>query len=385
MPVDAKGQLIGYLYQIQYSLKLLVSSEDYNVRIAIENIDDINLIGQSEQTIYQLKHSIANSKISNSSVNFWKTIYNWLIFSKDNNIDTTKFIMVTNMSSTNDSIIRSINNQELDEAVIEINKIIKTSASVSNKTYFDYISKTDELVLKELLTNVVVLVDQENISELKPKIMHELKFAVSKLYLEDFYQRLLGFWYDACLSALHTPNESFINYEVLYSKIVDLSQEYRRDNLPSYEEVTEQVELEEDKYEDKVFVKQLELINISSKRITHAIYDYYKAQYLRSNWTRLGFLVPGELEKYEKKLIREWENLYYAMIEEIGHTKKTENELSVMRRKLYNSVISLDERIREKFNKSYFMTGNYHMLADNYEVGWHEKYKSILLEGDENV
>lgn len=52
----------------------------YN-EIVIEYKDDICLIGDDNKTLCQLKTITAeNKRITNSSSNLWKTIYNWICY-----------------------------------------------------------------------------------------------------------------------------------------------------------------------------------------------------------------------------------------------------------------------------------------------------------------
>src|SRR5690606_36954653 len=69
--------------------------------------------------------------------------------------------------------------------------------------------------------------------------------------------------------------------------------------------------------EKRIFVEQLRLISLKDRNIRKAINDYMKAYYNRSRWVRKELLYDDDLEKYEGKLIEEWERHFDAMLEDL--------------------------------------------------------------------
>ena len=105
-------------------------------------------------------------------------------------------------------------------------------------------------------------------------------------------------------------------YEVS-DKLAALADEYKSDNLPiTFRGKTPDGEIDID-VDDRLFVRQLRDIGISSARIRIAILDYYRAYEQRSAWTRENLLVSDELEDYEDRLEDEWARFRDVVFEDL--------------------------------------------------------------------
>ena len=84
-------------------------------------------------------------------------------------------------------------------------------------------------------------------------------------------------------------------------------------------------------YLEKTFVEQLKLIDVNHNRVVHAIRNYYRAFEQRSRWMREDLLYVRELERYEERLIEEWDLMFEQMRDELGEAA-AEKAKSVLRR-----------------------------------------------------
>ena len=87
----AKGQMYGYLYQIDRVLYWLSVSPENSI-VSIETDDDVVIRlqqGEDIETIYEQDKASIKKKypFSNTNKNLWKSITNWLTLIKTNNID----------------------------------------------------------------------------------------------------------------------------------------------------------------------------------------------------------------------------------------------------------------------------------------------------------
>ena len=79
---SAKGQMYGYLYQIDRALLWLSRCPDDSI-VSIETDDDIVVRlenGDSIETIYEQDKASVKKRypFTNTNVNLWKTLSNWL-------------------------------------------------------------------------------------------------------------------------------------------------------------------------------------------------------------------------------------------------------------------------------------------------------------------
>jgi hypothetical protein len=124
-------------------------------------------------------------------------------------------------------------------------------------------------------------------------------------------------------------------------------------------------------------VRQLALIKAGKKRIAAAIRDYYRAFEQRSRWLRNDLLLVGDLDKYERRLIEEWEIVFEAMRDEVGADAADD-----AKEKAARDVFTWAERvsipIRPRVTEPFVTRGSLHMLADEVRLGWHPEFRDRL-------
>ncbi len=69
---------LGYLYQVRYGLMLIVSEQNQDAKLLIEEIDDISIDTPDSLNVYQTKlHINSVASLTNASPDLWKTIRVW--------------------------------------------------------------------------------------------------------------------------------------------------------------------------------------------------------------------------------------------------------------------------------------------------------------------
>jgi hypothetical protein len=209
--------------------------------------------------------------------------------------------------------------------------------------------------------------------------------SIKREFRDPIFERLEGWWQDAVL-ALLTGKRSLpiYGYEVS-DKLTAFADEYKSDNLPiTFRGKVPEGEIDTEN-DDRLFVRQLREIGISSVRIRNAILDYYRAYEQRSAWARENLLVSGELEEYEDRLEDEWSRYRDVVFE----TLDQDSAESVMReagRRLYQwadlesgNISTL--RIRERVTEPYVVRGSFHILANMTplpRIYWHPLFLGRL-------
>ena len=132
------------------------------------------------------------------------------------------------------------------------------------------------------------------------------------------------------------------------------------------------------------FVRQLELIGLTSARIRTAQEDYYRAVAQRSRWVKDSLIDIPELAAFESRLQAAWQAMYLIALEAMGECQ-LEEELRKKGWSLYNSAQTEAPAnsglwVRPQFQASYMTTGSFHVLADKEppRVGWHPQYVQRL-------
>jgi len=388
---SAKEPSLGYFYQIKYALYILLthSKEMDNPRVRIENLDDIEIEDINSLHLLQTKLHIKNkANLTDSSVDFWKTIRIWSEYINNNTIDleNTIFNLITTEEIPDSSILYKFkSNITIDSEVSDtIKKLDEISINSENKTnakaYLAYQTLSFENK-KSLIQKIRILDNSIGITEIDSKIKNELIYSTYPSTIDSFLEILDGWWFHKSIENLTTQIDHISSSE-LQLKIANIRDTFQADNLPNH--FPNQLEITDEDVEDlkeRNFLKQLELIKVkaSSRAIKRAISDFRRAFEQRSKWLRLQLLNPEEEEKYDVKLYNYWKNIYDLMCDEAE--EKSAEELIVLGKGFYIEQFAKtcpQIKIREKFNEDFLTRGSYQMLADSKKIGWHPNYKDEL-------
>ncbi|MEP0868831.1 hypothetical protein NDA01_03345 [Trichocoleus desertorum AS-A10] len=383
---SANAPALGYLYQIRYSLLVLLQKIRYEpeIEISIEQLDDVAFEKEGEPIeLFQLKHHInTRASLSNASSDLWKTIRVWSEYLVKNpgSFNDLLLILITTSNAPNSSIadkLRRNDKREETQALEDLIDVATDSSSESNAPcYRAFLSLSDEQ--KQLLISKIYIVDASpNIQDVERKILREI--SVASRFPEALKTRLEGWWFKRAVDHLADTNRNTIKGFELQSKIYDLQDEFRPENLPNdFPEIVEMNE-EELNEDERLFVEQLRLILIGQTRLRIAIGDYYRAFHQRSKWLNEGLLFPGELEKYESYLVGEWRRQFEIMREDMGESSLTQERMAELGKALFRwAETSSFTPIRPNFLDSFLSRGSYHMLANKFQIGWHPEFTERL-------
>lgn len=385
---QATEQMLGYLYQVRYALALLLDNDNANSQISIEKFDDIAFSenGLPIQLI-QLKHHVKRyGNLTDSSTDLWRTINVWIdaIVESPEILNETEFLIITTAAAPDDtaaSCLRKDENRDVELAYEKLKAICTSSKNEEHAKYYNAFFKTDQAIIKRLINQICVIDGASNIIDVERDLRKQIRYSCIPKYENQICERIEGWWYKKAIEALCSDTPIFITQRQIRSLIVSISQEYTDDNLPI--NIFEIDDLKESDLgpNEKIFYEQLKLICLGNRRMQTALRDYYRAFKQRASWVRNDLLYVNELEKYEQRLIDEWEHSFYAMEDDLSeYSGITENEKVREGRKLFYDIEKKDIRIRPKCQEAFVMRGSYHMLANQLRVGWHIDFYDRLKE-----
>jgi hypothetical protein len=124
-------------------------------------------------------------------------------------------------------------------------------------------------------------------------------------------------------------------------------------------------------------------VGTGDNRIQFAKRDYYRAFTQRSKWARLNLLFDGEMSRFEKTLVEEWQPKFHKMCDDLC---KEIDAKAVQRagQELYHWVETQARFPFRTVTARFISVGSYHMLANEVRVGWHRDYVSLLRPAGES-
>ena len=387
---QASKQMLGYLYQVRYALALLMKNDNADFQISIEKFDDVAFSkdGVPKQLI-QLKHHIQRQgSLTDGSTDLWRTLKVWIdvVSESPDILSGTEFLIVTTAiapDGTVASCLKKDKNRNAEGAYEKLKDVYLRSENKDHKKYYEAFLKTDETIVKCLISQICVIDGASDIIDVEKDFRKQIRYSCIPKYENQICERLEGWWYKKAIEALCSDTPIFVTQSQVRSFIVSVSQEYSDDNLPI--DIFDIGNLQENDLSasEKIFYEQLKLICLGSRRMQTALRDYYRAFKQRANWVRNDLLYVNELEKYEQRLIDEWEHAFAAMEDDLaGYSGVTEKEKIKEGCRLFSEIEKKDIRIRLKCQEAFVMRGSYHMLANQLKVGWHidfyDRLKKLL-------
>ena len=392
---SAGEQGLGYIYQARLALlQLLQLSED--TAVFLEKDDDLDFIdGDGGKSLASLKHKAVGDRLTNLSVDFWKSVNIWLArYKRDGRAESNlQFFLFTTGTVSGDSFLaRLLPDQPVVLGDVATLTELADSALAKSRsprirqiaTAFDELSDSEKL---DFLERILILDASPRIEDI-PAIIRDKHLRTIRLEHREFlFERLEGWWTDIVIKQLSgAKTEGIFGYEVS-DKLSDFAEEYKTDNLPITFRGKKPAEEFDTESDPRLFVAQLREIGVSSSRIRSAILDYYRAFEQRSAWARENLLVSGEVEEYEDRLADEW-NRYKDVVFEKLNDDSAEDALREAGATLYNwaefetgKIDSL--RIRARVTEPFVLRGSYHILADASpapRVYWHPRFLDRLAK-----
>ena len=385
---SATGSLIGYLFQCRYalleSLRRLRTTQEFTV--SLETLDDVVFEANGDPPeLLQTKHHLNRAaNLTDASPDLWKTLRIWCEGLSNGTIpgDSTFFLITTGQAPEGSAAqyLRANEDRDISKALERLSATAESSTNQDNEKAYTAFRGLSEDDRRKLVTAMVVVDGVPAIANLDAALREIVFYAVERRFLDPFLERLEGWWLRRAIKHL-TRAETIapILSEELVAETTRLREQFKQDNLPIDDEIL-RASVDASGYQDKIFVHQLRLIEVGNSRIFHAIRNYFRAFEQRSRWIREDLLLVGELDRYEDRLIEEWDLLFQRMRDELGDETA---ELAKTRAAttLYHWVeTGVHLPIRPGVNEPSISRGTYQMLADSMRVGWHPDYAELLKQ-----
>jgi len=385
---SAGDQALGYIYQFRYALFQTLRLSEKAV-CYIERDDDIDFSDPDEGRILaSLKHKAPGDALTDLSPDFWKSVRIWLAFylTSDISSEFVSFYLFTTGTVVDGSLLETfLPNGKKDEGLTKrIRKTLAGSESKLIKKTIDLLAMLPEEKWTDFFRRITIFDSQERIQDIPKLIMNERFRPIREQLRVPVYERLEGWWINACIELLtNTRIEPLRGFEVS-EKLAAIAQEFRDDNLPIDFADAEPEEGVSPETDDRFFVRQLRSVGLKSDRIRRAILDYYRAFQQRNSWLREMADLSGELETYDDRLVDEWARLREIVFEELKDDAP-EELLQKTGRELINRLTTSDPtrlRIRPQVTATFVTMGSYHMLANDDEprVHWHPRFEQRVEE-----
>ncbi len=387
VPFEASASAIGYVYQLRKALYSCLERHGRGLDwfIAIEAADDIEELVNGSRALYQLKHRAEGVTMSDYSPDLWKTLRIWAygVSNGQLNLDETDLFLLTTADLVVDSagyLLQPAASKMRDEtralAALEVAR--KASKSKENRKAYEAFDALSSDERRDLLARIQVIANAPDVDEVEDLLLERVVAAVGHAYARPFLQRLEGWFYQRTIRQLRTEEMDAVTGNEFDQVFTDLRNQFRPENLPIDDDIA-LLQADPSDYEAMVFVRQLDIIDIGKTQLGIAVRDYIRAFTQRSKWSEDNLLLPGEISKYERRLIEEWKDLFAEMEDNLGSVA-TEIEKIAAAKKIYRwAMREARPRIRVGCDEPFVSKGSFHILADDLQLGWHIDFLIRLM------
>jgi hypothetical protein len=355
--------------------------------ISLETLDDVTFEttgGKPDELLQTKHHRNREATLTDASEDLWKSLRVWFEGHAAGTVPSgTKLHLLTTAKASVGSIashLRSGSDRDVDAALRGLETTAQSSKSISNapayKSFFGASPKERRL----LIDSVVVLDGAPTITALDAELKTEVFWVVERKYQDPFLERLEGWWYRRSLRQLASaaPVDRVLAAEI-EAQMSDLREQFKQDSLPVDDDLLsfDLDEATQSAHSGSAFVRQLEIAAAGKRRIAAAVRDYYRAFEQRSRWLRNDLVLVGDLTRYERRLVEEWELIFAAVHDELG-----DEAAEAMQQKAAREVLRWAESasipIRPGVTEPFITRGSLHMMADEVRLGWHPQFRERL-------
>lgn len=391
---SAPGPMLGYIFQIERALEWLSKTAE-NGSVSIETDDDLVIElgkGITLEKIYEQDKSAALSNrnpFSNKSVDLWKTLRIWAenISNGVIDINNATFLLTTNKTIKGGlfkKLLKSKNDPGFEKMIQEFIEQAISTDSAEIKSYVEVVASLPENTRTGLFRKIELLDinykhDRESI---KASIRSNLHISPEIPY-NKLYADLLGWLTDLIITKWVNAEPAIVQGKELNLYLTDLIKRY---SSKPFMEKAKSVLPVQDKdrvlHQQDNFVRQLEWIELEEEYVIHAIDDF-----IRARWERSRFALEGNIPSKEDfidmhdDLIDRWNNLQAP----VARSCVNEQDRKEKGYQLYWSVLNHKATLASyQTEQAYTTKGAYHLLANDFKIGWHFDWKTLKDQSNES-
>lgn len=378
MGSNAPGQLAGYMLQIPRALARLLEAGEGSV-VSIEVVGDVGWETEDGKvTTEEDKASVNSNPVSDRSINLWKTFYNWIKDIEADVLDVkkTEFILFSNKSGKVgivDQLSAASSEQEVSEAVENLSKALSDiSQNHDIWKFFSYAVNDRWQLFCEVVSHFKFQAGSANGAD---EVLSALKLKhASEAHLKDIYLDLLGWISDRVSESINNKQQAKITWEEFNKKAIIVFSRYRSKELIDFASKSPPSDEDIDGHFNRrrLYVQQLEAIELDQSDIIEAITHYLNAGVNRAQWIETGIIDDEVANDLEKNLLEFWKNRRGAI--NITNKDLSENEKGKL---LLLDCSARQQLIRGESPPASTIAGTYHLLADEPEpeLGWHSDWE----------
>lgn len=385
----AAGPALGYLYQSYLPLVELARRAPSNpeLLVRLELLDDVEFEdGYGAKDLLQSKHHVdETASLSDASVDLWRSINAWMTAIESvTGEEIPSLTLLTTATAVEGSAVRFLyGSQDVRDHRRAAEILRATALSSVNQTTQPWRSRFSRLSrgAQDALVEAIVIADaQTQIDGLDEELTSALFWAIPGTdHRDDFIAHVKGWWLGIVVGLLTGEIPAFSAIDML-REIADIRDQFGPDNLPTDPGLPDPDGGEIAAYEERTFVGQLRLIAATEPQLALAIRDCHRAFTQRSQWLRRDLIGIGEIDRFERRLVEEWQFIFTNLTAELDGGANEQERQRCGREVFTQAAGTARARVRAKYEEAFMTRGSLHLLSEECKVGWHPDFEARIQQ-----
>ena len=315
------------------------------------------------------------------SLNLWKTFRNWILYLKESktNVDRCHFVLYVVAPSGKRTLLEAFSKattpSAATRAIAKARDIVSKSASQDIMAYARIVLEENRTMFRDVICRLdVQSVDSEVMIEEKIRDVFR-SWLISDTRLDESKNHCLGWLISKIVTEIRQHRTPIIEYDDFRRQNSAFFKEVRSGTLIDFskDQMPDEATLADEGRSDKVYVRQLQAIEVSGEKMMRACSDYYKAEINRQMWIDKEMVSQDAAKDFEGRLCSAYENERERL--ELSPLDADDIQKGKL---LLNACERRQERLAGMDVVDRFIPGTYHHLADECKLGWHPQWRAMF-------
>ena len=382
----AAPSALGYQHQTWWALLELLrtGASRPDATITLELYDDVAWEeGGSPSELLQLKHHQTQQRsLTDHSPDLWATLRGWMDTANPTDPNGPMLVLVTTQTASEGSAVAALRSGTRDDAHA-LNGLlavaIDAQSGVTGKARDQFLA-LGPAGQRTLLSRVRLVDGADHIEDIAAGVRSQLWWALPTGH-EELFLALVWRWWDAQALAMLRGELSGVEVGAAGAAITEIRDRFTRDDLPTFIELADvDPRAVAADHATALFVKQMQWVAFPPRNLEGAIVDFYRASTQTIRCLDEGLMSLGEVDRVQNELEDEWARAFEWMAMAVRPDAEEDAKRDAGRRLLRDLADCTNVTVRPRYNESYFIRGQRHVLADEGRIGWHLDYEGRIAD-----
>jgi hypothetical protein len=382
------GSFLGFSLQTTRATVHLLEAQPGSM-VSVEVLDDVAVTTpKSDTKLEQAKSGVTRNPISDRSIELWKTLANW-VRAAANDIDATKtrfeiWVSKKYRGQISYAFHDATNRAEAANALRSAKETLwgvapafpkRAKVAATLAPHLDVVLTAPahlvETIIERLSLTFGSGASAENLMEaLRRKIISDNMLDIVAHWALGWVKSSIDERLERNEPAAVSTDEFNKQLAAFVRKVDRFAILYSFAANPPQSAVDLEVQ-------GRNYVRQLEIIGSDYDSMLEAANDFLRAAIDRSDWAKRGLVDRSSFDEFENVLTRHWK----AKKDIVSIVAKGETP-EASGRMLYSECSILQAPLEGRAVPPHFIPGCFHALSDNFVVGWHPDYRTVLKPSD---